>query len=258
MVSIIIPLYNGAQTIKRTLDSIKSQTYKQFEIIIVNDGSTDDGPRIVENYKKENDHLDITLVNKENNGVSSARNAGMKVSKGDFIAFLDSDDMWLPMKLERQLNVLQKDDSIDFLASILFDPKKEMSGQLREISLKNLVFKNHFQPSTVLIKRKVYETVGLFNEFQRFAEEGNYFMRVASQFRCFLLYERLIVYGDGKSGFGESGLSANLLEMERGELMNLRFAYACNFINWYIFAVASIYSLMKYVRRVVIVKLRNI
>lgn len=257
MVSIIIPLYNGAATIVRTLDSVKNQTYKDFEIIIVNDGSIDNSAKVVEEYKNKNSGLKITFINKNNGGVSSARNEGMKTSKGELIAFLDSDDEWLPPKLEKQLNVFKKNTSIDFLAATISDPKDKIIGELKIINLRMLIFKNYFQPSTVIMKRKVYDTVGDFNEFQRYAEEGNYFIRVANKFTCALLCEKLINYGDGKSGFGESGLSANLLEMEKGELMNLSFAYHARFIGRITYYTAKYYSMIKYLRRVLIVKTRK-
>lgn len=258
-VSVIIPMYNAESSIQRCVSSVVNQTYKgSVEIIIVNDGSTDKGRLLIDDYIVKNEHINIILINKENGGVSSARNEGMKVSSGDFIAFLDSDDEWLPSKLQRQIEIFRKDNSIDFLAGIIFEAPEEQNGRLREIVLKNLIFKNYFQPSTVIMKKEVYAAVGEFNESQRFAEEGNYFMRIANQFKCALLYERLIVYGDGKSGFGESGLSANLLEMEKGELLNLRFAYTNGYINGPVYILAKSYSLLKYLRRILIVKMRKI
>jgi len=258
MVSVIIPLYNGEKTILRSLNSIKSQTYTDFEVIIINDGSKDKGPKLVQEYIEINKDLKITFVNKENGGVSSARNAGMKLAKGSFIAFLDADDEWKANKLERQLSVFEENKELDFLAAILHEPEEKNANQLRFIKLEDLIYKNYFQPSTVLMKTIVYQTIGVFNEAQRYAEEGNYFIRVAKQFNCALLYDKLIVYGDGKNAFGESGLSANLLEMEKGELMNLRFAYESGYISYITFTIAKYFSLMKYFRRIIIVKMRKI
>lgn len=252
-------MYNAESSIQRCVSSVVNQTYKgSVEIIIVNDGSTDNGKELIKDYKIKNEHINIILINKKNGGVSSARNEGMKVASGDFIAFLDSDDEWLPSKLQRQMEILEKDNSIDFLAGIIFEAPEQLSGRLKVIVLKNLIFKNYFQPSTVIMKKQVYSTIREFNESQRYAEEGNYFMRIAHQFKCVLLYEKLIVYGDGKSGFGESGLSANLLEMEKGELLNLKFAYTNSYINGSVYILAKSYSLLKYVRRILIVKMRKI
>jgi glycosyltransferase involved in cell wall biosynthesis len=258
MVSIVIPVYNAASTIIRALDSIKNQTYNDFEIIIVNDGSTDDSIDVIEKYRIGNPQFKMTIISKQNGGVSSARNEGLKIAKGEYLAFLDADDEWLPYKLERQLQILMNSPSVDFLAAMIIEPDSRYKNKIKIINLKDLIFKNYFQPSTVIMKKEVYQNVGGFNESQRFAEEGNYFMRVASKFKCALLCEKLIVYGDGKKGFGERGLSANLREMEKGELMNLKFAYDNEFVNWPVFMIARSYSLLKYLRRILIVKMRKI
>lgn len=96
LVSIVIPLYNKGPYIKRTLRSVLSQTIKVFEVIVVDDGSTDEGPDIVESF----DDARIRLIRQENAGVSVARNKGIKEAKADYIAFLDADDEWKPTYLE--------------------------------------------------------------------------------------------------------------------------------------------------------------
>lgn len=256
-VSVVIPAYNAEQTIIRALDSVVNQSLKPYEIVVVDDGSKDNTYAVVDNYTKANAGFNFKLIKKENGGVSSARNAGLKVVEGDYIAFLDSDDEWYADKLEVQLACLGAHPEIDFLGSafqgIYFDKKAE--GELIPISLRDLIFKNYFQPSTVIMRRKVLDGVGLFREDQKYAEEGNYFMRVANKFNCCFLNRKLINYSDGKSGFGTSGLSANLVEMEKGELRNLAFARSQKFISPGRYGVAIVFSVIKFVRRVIIVKI---
>lgn len=96
MISVIIPLYNGAKFIQRSINSVLNQTYQDFEIVVVNDGSTDNGPQMVMQWQ----HPFIRLINQKNSGVSIARNTGIKAAKGNIIAFLDADDEWLPNHLE--------------------------------------------------------------------------------------------------------------------------------------------------------------
>src|SRR5690554_8078017 len=104
MISVIIPMYNAEKTILNALNSIKNQTYKDdFEILVVNDGSIDKSVDCVEKFKKENPEWKIELIHQTNQGVSSARNKGLKVAKGEYIAFLDADDEWLPEKTEKQM-----------------------------------------------------------------------------------------------------------------------------------------------------------
>ena len=98
-VSIIIPTYNRGWIIKEAIDSVMAQDYRDFELIIVDDGSTDNTPAILHSYRDE-----ILVFRQENQGVSAARNRGLAAASGDLIAFLDSDDLWLPQKLKRQVD----------------------------------------------------------------------------------------------------------------------------------------------------------
>lgn len=257
MISVIIPMYNAESTIETCIVSVLNQTYKgKIEIIVVNDGSKDNCQKIVEDIIKNNSsQSDITLVNKENGGVSSARNKGLALAQGEYIALLDSDDEWLVDKTEKQLDVFIKNPTIGFVGGLINKATNE-EPKIIFIALSKLIFKNYFQPSTVMFKKEVVDKVGFFDETQKYAEEGNYFMRVANNYRCALLNEQVILYGQGKVGFGVSGLSANLKEMEKGELKNLSFAYQQKFISLFTYSIAVFYSILKYFRRVLIVKLR--
>ena len=257
-ISVVIPMYNAAKTIERALNSIKNQTLKcNYQIIVANDGSKDNSQEIVEKYIADNPQLNITLINQLNGGVSKARNTGLKHASGNLIAFLDSDDAWKEEKIEEQLKIFKNHYNVDFLGTGFagFGIKAKI-GKLKKISFEDLLFRNYFQPSTILMKREIVDKVGYFDENQKYAEEGNYFFRVSKDFKCFFLNQELIVFGDGKSGFGESGLSANLKEMEKGELKNLKFAYENKWIGFGLYFVTVCFSLIKYLRRIVIVKLR--
>lgn len=104
MVSVVIPLYNKAKHIKITLDSVLTQTYQDFEVIVVNDGSTDGSEKVVMQYNDPR----IRLINQENKGVSAARNRGIAEAKGELIAFLDADDEWLPEHLTAVVRLRNK------------------------------------------------------------------------------------------------------------------------------------------------------
>jgi glycosyltransferase involved in cell wall biosynthesis len=259
MISVIIPMYNAENTINTCINSVLRQTYDgEIEIIIINDGSRDNSKSIVENFINQNSSsIDIKLINKINGGVSSARNTGLALAKGEYIALLDSDDEWLPQKLEKQMNVFISDNSISLIGGLIFKPDN-VKNHIIVISLSKLIFKNFFQPSTVIFKKEIVGVVGFFDESQNYAEEGNYFMRIAKIYKCVLLNEQLICYGQGKAGFGVSGLSANLKEMEKGELKNLKFAYKNRYISFPKYLIAITYSILKYTRRIFIVKFRQI
>lgn len=105
LVSIIMPMYNAGRFVREAIESVQQQDYTNWELLVVNDGSSDNGPEIVTEMV-ENDAR-IILINKENGGIASARNAGIKAARGQYVAFLDSDDKWLPGKLSKQIELLK-------------------------------------------------------------------------------------------------------------------------------------------------------
>ncbi|MBJ9722871.1 glycosyltransferase family 2 protein [Acinetobacter calcoaceticus] len=257
-ISVVIPMYNSSKTILRALNSVKNQSYKcEYEVLVVNDGSSDNSRSIVENYipKSINNKFNIVLLDQNNGGVSKARNAGLRIATGDFIAFLDSDDEWFSNKIEKQINLIKQYPDIDFLGCA-FDGlylNKLPEDSLLKINLEQLIYKNYFQPSTVIMKKDVLIKIGFFDEDQKYAEEGNYFIRVANIFNCYFGNFKVLNYGDGKSGFGVSGLSANLKEMHKGFNKNLKFAYKNNLITLSQYILARTVEQLKYIRRVLIV-----
>jgi glycosyltransferase involved in cell wall biosynthesis len=260
-ISVIIPLYNSEKTIVETLNSVKNQSLLPYEIIIVNDGSTDQSREIVEEFAMSNKDLNIVLVNKENGGVSSARNMGMRRANGDWIALLDSDDEWLPDKLKRQVEVINSNAKIDFLGTnrngeILDRFLWKKFDTVTPISSKLLLVKNFFSTPSVMFKKKCVEQTTYFDESQKYAEEGKFFIHLCDEYHCYLLNESLIHTGFGKNNYGESGLSGNLYEMEKGELRNILFAYDRKITNIFITFALIVYSILKYIRRVIIVKMR--
>lgn len=238
MISIIIPVYNAENTIVNALNSIKAQTVglQVFEVIIINDGSTDLSKEIIGNFIRENPEMEIRFLEHENGGVSRARNAGLKVAAGKYIAFLDADDEWLPLKTERQLAYLENPDfAVDFLATrrnhnrILLPYR--VKNHLAEITFGKLLLRNEAQPSTVLFKKKILYNTGYFNDDQRYAEDLNYWMKVSRHNKMYILDESLLIAGGGKRTFGVSGLSADLRLMEKGFQRNIKEMYALKHIS---------------------------
>ena len=255
MISVIIPVYNAEKSIEKSLISIKNQTWEGvFEIILVNDGSSDRSKTIIENYQQNHQDQNIILINQENRGVSKARNAAMKIAQGDYIALLDSDDEWLPEKTEKQMKFLEN-QNIDFITSlwnnenITFPYKLHPPNKLVKITLKKLLFKITGQTSTPIFKRKIFENTGFFDENQNYSEDANYWMRISEKNQMYLLPEKLVIAGNGKKSFGFSGLSANLKEMEKGIQKNIWEMYQTKRINFPEYLFYFVISKLKFAIR---------
>lgn len=186
-ISIIIPLYNKELSISKTIDTVLNQTYTDFELIIVNDGSTDKSFDIV---KKISDSR-IRIIDKENGGVSSARNVGIKESKGDIIALLDADDRWDKDYLETLANMIIEYPNAVMYAQACDKVYKEGHKIINNPFLKNkeisiisdyniYIHKIPFVNSTnVALNKKYIETAGLFDETLTHGEDTDMWFRLA-------------------------------------------------------------------------------
>ncbi|MFC6267286.1 glycosyltransferase family 2 protein [Frigoriflavimonas asaccharolytica] len=242
MISVIIPLFNAEKTIVAALESVLNQTFglENFEIFVINDGSTDSSKNLVETFINKNPEAKISFLHQENKGVSAARNAGLKICNGEYIAFLDADDIWFPEKTSKQMDVFTENLEIDFLSCrrtnhTIKYPYKVGKNNLAEITFRKLLFRNETQPSTVIFKRKILENTGYLNDNQRYAEDVNYWLRISEKNKMSFLNEELVIANGGKRTFGVSGLSANLKEMHLGFLKNLKEMYyqkRISFLEW--------------------------
>lgn len=264
-ISVVIPMYNSERTIERALNSVINQTYQGIiEIIIINDGSKDNSLKIVNKYKDnlKKENIDIVIINKENGGVSSARNIGLKKANGEYIALLDSDDEWLEKKLKIQMDVLKNNKYIDFLGcernnELTRIPLKNKQ-KLFKVELRDLLIKMFPQTSTAIFKREILKDIGYYDEKQKYAEDGNYWLRICAKKNFYMLEESLVITGGGKPNFGFSGLSANLIEMHKGNIKNLEDMKELKYINFFEFNFFKIFYRLKHIRRKIIVKKRKI
>ncbi|MFM5038901.1 glycosyltransferase family 2 protein [Aeromonas veronii] len=248
-ISVVIPMYNASQTIERALRSVENQINFEFkEVIIIDDGSSDNSYEIVAGYKGKS-KLNIIIFKQKNQGVSSARNFGIEHASGNYVAFLDSDDEWLPEKTKEQMNLF-KIPGVVMVGGNHFNRSREGMGAFAFIDYKKQLFKNYFQTSTVIVARDVLNVFGGFYVEQKYAEEGRFYFELLNHGKAILLNKPVVIYdGGNKAGFGHSGLSKNIIEMQRGEIANIKFAYKKNNASIYLVALAYCYSWLKFVRR---------
>ncbi|MBU3178168.1 glycosyltransferase family 2 protein [Clostridium estertheticum] len=261
-ISVIIPMYNSEITIISTLDSIKNQTaFDQIdEIIVINDGSIDNSLNLVEKYIEANKKMPIVVIDKLNGGVSSARNAGMKLAKSEWIALLDSDDEWLPKKIEMQMETIKEHPEIEFLGGNIDNKELKILWKkidyLYKANVKDVCLKMFPQTSAAIFKRYIFEEIGGYDENQSYAEDGNYFFKICANYNYYHLPIQMVYYGGGKPGFGYSGLSANLKKMHEGCIKDIKELKRDLVISSGFYAFLRVFYWAKYVRRIVITKLR--
>jgi glycosyltransferase involved in cell wall biosynthesis len=250
LISVIIPAYNAANTIIRCIESVYSQTYDEIEIIIVNDGSTDNTVKIVQHFKKEHKKENLYIYTQENGGPSKARNNGIRFASGDWVAFLDADDCWLPDKLERQIIFSKENPEFSLIGTEYCDNKANANDSYREIKLSDLLFKNYVFTSSVIIKREIMNKF-YFNENQRYSEDYRLWLQVSQYYKIAVLNTKLVIYAINENEF-KNRLSSNLWKMEKSELANYFFLFKQKNISFHLCICAIIFSIFKYIKRIVI------
>ncbi|MDD5259281.1 MAG: glycosyltransferase [bacterium] len=182
-VSVIIPTYNRAELVCEAIESVLRQAYRDYEIIVIDDGSNDDTVGKLREYGNK-----IKYIHQKNKGVSAARNKGILEAAGEYIAFLDSDDIWVPYKLERQVKYFEDNPAIGLVYSygnyLSANTKKEqVKPRVITRSLQELVEEDAIFPtSTVMAKKKCLEEAGLFDETLTGIEDFDLWFRVAEKF----------------------------------------------------------------------------
>ncbi|MFZ2061165.1 MAG: glycosyltransferase family A protein [Candidatus Binatus sp.] len=194
-VSVIIPVYNGAATIGRALASVFAQTFTDYEVMVINDGSTDDTAAVLSRYGDR-----IRVITQPNRGLSAARNAGVRASHGEYLAFLDDDDQWMPEKLARCVPVLDADPgcALAYTLAVKVDAQGELMGSQSQTegqpdgvespTMQEMLTRPwNVVPSQFVVRRDVFERCGGFHERFVTSCEDLYFLLTAREyggFRC--------------------------------------------------------------------------
>ena len=199
LISVVIPTFNRAHMLKDALDSVFAQDFKDFELIVVDDGSTDDTESVLEKYKGR-----LAVIRQQNSGVSTARNRGIAFSSGQRVAFLDSDDMWLPGKLSAQAAFFKNrpDALICQTDEIWIRNGKRVNPKNRHKKESGDVFKRSLDlclvsPSAVMMDRRLFDDFGVFDETLPACEDYDLWLRIGSRHPVGLIHEPLVIKRGG-------------------------------------------------------------
>ncbi|MDI6883463.1 MAG: glycosyltransferase [Patescibacteria group bacterium] len=195
LVSIVIPTYNKAKHIKKAIGGVLSQTYQNLEVIVIDDGSTDNTQEVVKSFNDPR----IIYIWQENKGPAAARNTGIKKTQGKYIAFLDSDDFWLKEKLEKQVRFLEENPEVGLLGSGCYqlDEKGEVIGEKifpaeNKVLQKILIKYNPFIQSSVILRKEVFDRMGKYDENFLQSEDYELWLRIAKSHKIANLSEPLV------------------------------------------------------------------
>jgi glycosyltransferase involved in cell wall biosynthesis len=216
MVSVIITTYNRRSFLKEAVLSVLNQDYDDKEVIVVDDGSTDGS-------RQEIEGLDVQYVWKENGGISSARNKGIEVSRGDYVAFLDVDDLWRKGKLSEQMSAMEEQGvSVSYTDEIWIRDGKRLNQKLRHRKYSGHIFEKCLplciiSPSSVVMKRDIFGKVGLFDESLPVCEDYDMWLRITACYPVLFIEKPLIV----KRGGHADQLSRAYEAMDRFRVQSL-------------------------------------
>jgi len=220
LVSVIMPCYNGEKFISEAIESVINQTYQNWELIIVDDGSKDKSKEIIKQYCATDNRITY-IQHKKNKGIPFARNTGIKISNGEYIAFLDQDDLWLPEKLKEQVGIFKEDKKQKIgliFSNLLFMkdgkinsrswPSKRVPKNLEIMSFEEItriLFMNNFIPIvTVLIRKQCFDNLGFLDEkLIGGADDYEFFIRLASTFRLKYQMYPLAIRREHKDNFSK-------------------------------------------------------
>jgi glycosyltransferase involved in cell wall biosynthesis len=202
LVSVVIPVYNGAEYLRTALESALEQSYEPLEIIVVDDGSTDQSPQIIDSYEGR-----VLAFRQANCGVARARNVGIRAARGDWVAFLDQDDWWLPEKIRKQVDLAQTDPEIGLVHTDVehfdadsdcyvkrFNPNR--SDLLIDRCYERLLLGNAIFNCTAMVRKTVLDHVGGFNEDMpgNTVQDYDLWLRVAKLSNLAYVPEKLATY----------------------------------------------------------------
>ena len=228
-ISVIIPTYNRSKFLNRSIRSVLNQTFQPAEIIVVDNGSTDDTRDMI-----STSFSNIRYLYYNKKGVSAARNEGIKISKSNWVSFLDSDDEWMKDKLLLQKEYILKNPNVNFLHTneIWFKNGKHLNQKNIHRKYGGYIFENCLKlccisPSSTLIKKKLFDKTGFFDESFQVCEDYELWLRISSKIKIHFLEDKLTI----KHGGHDGQLSQKYWGMDRFRIMAIEKNILNNWFN---------------------------
>lgn len=204
-ISVIIPAYNAMNYLPDTLDNLLKQTYNDFEIIIVNDGSSDS----IKQWFSQLQHRRVKLIFQENQGAGIARNTGIINAKGEYLAFLDADDIWESTKLEKQVRILEENPKVGLVYSWVeyISETGQSTGRIVKHQAEGNVWETLIQRNLVecgsvaMVRRSCFDNIGIFDKnLSSFVEDWDMWLRIAERFAFKVIKQVLVYYRQHPNG----------------------------------------------------------
>ncbi len=261
LVSVVIPAYNASQFIAETIDSVLAQSYSQFEMLIIDDGSTDKTVEIINQYCQQDRR--VQLISQTNAGVSWARNRGAELSNGELVAFLDADDRWATHKLKTQVDFMAEHPEIavcfgriEFMRSDGALTGQRSNGRLTQIQPEHLLYENPtITTSNWMMRRTVSQTYGGFDPDMNYSEDVDYLLRI-----MLCGNEKIMGIDDVLTYYrtNDQGLSSDLYKMEDGwnRMIEKAKQYDFHLVNQH-YSLAKAIHLRYFARRAIRLKLSS-
>lgn len=209
LVSVVIPAYNAARFLPEALSSVFSQTYSEYEVIVVNDGSTDRTDDVLAPFMSR-----IHYIKQENRGIGRARNRAIAASKGEWIATLDADDLWLPHKLDLQVSLIA--EGVGLVGSSGGETDPEGRG-VEDVSYPELLVRNRFSASSVMFRRSSVAEGDVFNADRkcRGVEDWELWLRIVSEHRALYVRNQMVVIRAVEGSVSSLGNTEKMFQSEK-------------------------------------------
>jgi glycosyltransferase involved in cell wall biosynthesis len=199
MISIICSIYNSNKTLPQMIESVLNQTYKNFELILINDGSIDNSLKIIQEFADKDNR--IVIIDKKNSGLTKSLNVGLKKAKGKYIARIDADDIWYPDKLQKQIDFLERNlyyaligtayNEIDENGKVIFQ-KQRLPLLITDEEIRNNIAKfNPFFHSSVMFRKEILDIIGFYNEEFKYTQDYEFWIRIMTKYKVTNLPEVL-------------------------------------------------------------------